>query len=49
MLQLYGLELRPDSADVWVGAALFTVTAGGLAAVVGRRLSRQLRHVEVPR
>lgn len=49
MLQLYGLELRPDSADVWVGATLFTVTAGGLAAVVGRRLSRQLRHVEVPR
>jgi len=49
LLRLYGLQLQPDSADVWFGAAQLTVTAGSLAAVVGRRLSRQLRDVEVPR
>lgn len=42
-VRLYGLQLQPGSAEVWLGAALLAATGIVLSAVVWRALAPQLR------
>ena len=43
MLRLWGVSVRADSAEVWVGAAWLAVVGAGLGALVWRLLAPRLR------
>jgi len=47
-LRLYGFNLNPARAEVWVGAALLATTGLGLGVPSARMFAQQLRAGELP-